>query len=342
VFDAFLTIYKWRIADLLRIATGGSGLLPAGAIHPDLVDRLAQEAAKTASHMLQMCIRALDYCPPVDVTFGDYLRALITADADLVADDRLNYRLAVIEAFRRRGIYPLDVRNLSEESLLWRQPTAEEQAQFAQAFRGPDDLRRLVPDWGLRVDRGQIYEQSKKNRRTLHRRLTRSPGSAAVPAAGLTLDENAPAGVYRTRGGKPALEIHSARPAYRVGPDGDTLTDLVVEMTQRRRGYFSAEVQARVDAGEPNPPEPDFTFRGGCTLLVSLETGEVRYCVWKRILSEHRLAAQRDYLTEAVEPSLRSTYFGDARHLYFEALAQGVGLESLALLHRSYGGEEGV
>src|SRR3712207_6058669 len=34
VFDAFLAIYNSRIGDLKRIATGGSGLLPAGDIHP--------------------------------------------------------------------------------------------------------------------------------------------------------------------------------------------------------------------------------------------------------------------------------------------------------------------
>ena len=66
------------MADLRRIATGGTGILPPGDIHPDLVDRLADEAAKSASHVLRMCIRALDYCPPVDLTFGEYLRALIT------------------------------------------------------------------------------------------------------------------------------------------------------------------------------------------------------------------------------------------------------------------------
>jgi hypothetical protein len=99
VFEAFLTIYKWRIADLLSIATAGTGILSPGELHPDLVGRLSEEAAKTSRHILQICIRALDYCPPVDVDFGDYLRALITADKDLVTDDRHNYRLAVIEAF---------------------------------------------------------------------------------------------------------------------------------------------------------------------------------------------------------------------------------------------------
>jgi hypothetical protein len=87
VFDAFLTIYNSRIADLKRIATGGRGVMPEGEIHPDLVNRLVNEAVKTARQVLNMCIRALDYCPPVDINFGDYLRALITADIDLVPDD---------------------------------------------------------------------------------------------------------------------------------------------------------------------------------------------------------------------------------------------------------------
>src|SRR6185436_4996214 len=86
VFDAFLAIYRHRVGDLLRIASGGTGELPAGELHPDLVNRLCAEATKSARHVLLMCIRALDYCPPVDITFGEYLRALITADMDLVPD----------------------------------------------------------------------------------------------------------------------------------------------------------------------------------------------------------------------------------------------------------------
>ncbi len=117
VFEAFLTIYKSRAADLLRIATGGTGILPQGELHPDLVNRLSIEASKSAGHILKMCIRAIDYCPPVDITFGDYLRAIITADTDLVADDNRDYRLVFIDAFRRRGIYPTGIKSLSVESL---------------------------------------------------------------------------------------------------------------------------------------------------------------------------------------------------------------------------------
>ena len=66
VFDAFLNIYRRRSADLIRLATGGTGVLPEGEIPNDLVNRLSQEASKTAGHVLNICIRALDYCPPVD------------------------------------------------------------------------------------------------------------------------------------------------------------------------------------------------------------------------------------------------------------------------------------
>ncbi len=127
VFEAFLSIYKCRITDLLRIASNGTGVLTPGELHPDLVNRLADEASKSAQHVLNMCIRALDYCPPVDISFGDYLRAIITADMDLYCEDELGYRIAFIEAFRRRGIYPRNIRTLSEESLSWETVHEEDQ-----------------------------------------------------------------------------------------------------------------------------------------------------------------------------------------------------------------------
>src|SRR5262249_2756320 len=57
VFSAFLKIYERRTQDLLRLATGGSGVLRPGAIHPDLVERLAREATKSARDVLEICIR---------------------------------------------------------------------------------------------------------------------------------------------------------------------------------------------------------------------------------------------------------------------------------------------
>ena len=119
VFDAFVKMYEIRVADLRRIATGGTGELPKGDIHPDLANRFAEEAVRLSQRVLNMCIRSIDYLPPVDVTFGDFLRALITADADFFPEDPRRYRLAFIESFRDRGIYPIDIRALAEDALRW-------------------------------------------------------------------------------------------------------------------------------------------------------------------------------------------------------------------------------
>src|SRR5262249_9866358 len=99
VFAGFFQTYQDRIQDLLRIATGGTGRLPSGDIHPDLVDRVAQEATATATATMRMCIRAFDYLPPVDITFGDFLRAMITADFELNPSDQSGLRRNMIEAF---------------------------------------------------------------------------------------------------------------------------------------------------------------------------------------------------------------------------------------------------
>lgn len=355
IFEAFLTIYKWRIADLLRIATGGTGVLPPGKIHPDLVDRLAREASKTAHHLLNMCIRATDYCPPFDVDFGDYLRALITADVNLVTDDPLNYRLAIIEAFRRRGIYPHDVRNLSEETLVWQAPTEEEQEKFLRVFASTHPMRlrdwglhELVPDWGLTTDHRKIYDQTKKSRRILHDWFTDDNAIEAAKAAHLVprMEKDSPESIDVDDKGLPKLEVHSVRPSRRIGPDGQTVTELVVEITQRRRGYYDPKIQNQVDNGEISR-KPDFFFRGGCTLLIDPDTAKVRYCIYKRITSDNRLNRMRKFLTEYERPSLHSTYFGDSRKKYFKRLTsqrkgleEEIELEPFALLHRSYEQEE--
>jgi hypothetical protein len=124
VFGAFSKVYQARTRDLFRIATEGTGVLREGDIHPDLVNRLAEEAERAADRALQMCIRAIDYCPPVGITFGAYLRAIVTADYDMNPVDRQNWRLAFIESFREWGISPRAARSMAEDSLLW--PTEED------------------------------------------------------------------------------------------------------------------------------------------------------------------------------------------------------------------------
>jgi hypothetical protein len=117
VVDGFLRSYQEAIADLIRIATAGSGVLQPGSLHPDLVARIAATASSTADRITQICIRAFDYLPPVDVTFSDYLRALVTSDIDLFPEDADHLRANLIEGFRVRGIYPVGVVSLADKSL---------------------------------------------------------------------------------------------------------------------------------------------------------------------------------------------------------------------------------
>jgi hypothetical protein len=316
VFDAFLSIYKARIADLLRIASSGSGVLPAGALHPDLVNRLAIEAAKSAQHVCTMCIRALDYCPPVDLTFGEYLRALISADYDLVRDDDKGYRIAFIEAFRRRGIYPPDVRTLSTSSLRWEPPSV---------FLPPSaiippfatDLIESARKWDLFSDRKKTFEQLRKQYREIRQWIPNAlTDQETARALGLNLDpvkgKANPANADDPVNKEQSYDVTALRPARRVGPDGQHLTDLIIEITQRRweplvpPGEGRKRSAARPLAGGPG----GFWFRGGCTLVYDLQRRAVRYCIRKDIDAEARLQLQRDFLMRGSIPSLQATYFG--------------------------------
>lgn len=69
------------------------------------LDAVIAEGAKAADHLLTIAIRALDYCPPLDLEFSDYLSALLTVDAEVAPDDdRFNYRELIRGTFKSFGI----------------------------------------------------------------------------------------------------------------------------------------------------------------------------------------------------------------------------------------------
>lgn len=267
IFDAFINLYRRRSEDLIRIATGGTGILAKGALHPDLVNRMAQEASKTAGHILKMCIRALDYCPPMDINFGDYLRALITSDYDLVDEDDWQYRVAIIEAFQRRGIFPDNVKGMSVESLLC--SVEEETEQFEEKFESLIQFFRLFKEKISYVSNRQtVYEITKafiiggdisegspkgKNGKGprperimgLHQRLSKKIiGEASAlefaRLTGLILDDanlkqlGIGTSEARNTSGLPLMEVHNLKLASRVGPNGKNVNQILVTLTQKR------------------------------------------------------------------------------------------------------------
>jgi hypothetical protein len=75
------------------------------------------DSTKETRAAAAVCARALDCCPPVDITFGDFLRAVLTSDLDFHPDDRDGVRDALMQAFRLRGIVADEVASFSEDSL---------------------------------------------------------------------------------------------------------------------------------------------------------------------------------------------------------------------------------
>jgi hypothetical protein len=263
--------------------------LPEGHLHPDLVNRLADEAADAARQVLDMCIRALDYCPPVDLTFGDYLRAIVTADFEYDPVDEGHRRVAFVEAFRRHGIIPDDVRTLSVDGLVWRAapevPNGDEYVVLGMVKGWTAD----IASWNLSKSRRELFILMRDKRALLHAYLTKKLKRNATLLRGI--DSTFP------------FEVHSIRPSIRIDWEGRPWFQWVIELTQRVPQYLEPKRQKRKNAA------PDYYFRGGCTLLVDAATGNVRYNITKQ-LSEARQEKQRRYLLVEGNESSAATYFG--------------------------------
>ena len=359
VFDAFLTIYKSRIVDLLRIATGGTGVLPEGELHPDLVNRLADEAAKTAGHVLDMCIRAIDYCPPMDITFGEYLRAIITADCDLVADDDRHYRLAFISAFRRRGIYPDGIRALSVESLRYPQPRYEEGGETKRLLGIIAGFLRKFREKLMYVnDREEIYKLSRaaisgeNGQMGLHQRVRSKATQEAYEFEKLTgLVFNKDGAKFGVRGGtRPSFQIVNLRLVNRVGPGSGRTNQIVLSLVQEMgvicdddgdlQGYF-------VPRGDRDPGRGRVKLKGGCTLIFDLDTLELRYAIAKPLLDpellerhERRAHMERVRRQREFQRDILPLTISEVGH-YFGAGADSHFGEPFALLHNAEGGRDG-
>ena len=266
VFEAFVVVFRRKTRRYFRLASGGTGVLPPGEIPADLQSILAGAASRLASQFLSMAIRAIDYCPPVDVNFADYLRALITADYDLVPDDPWGYREALIDAFRRRGIYPQAPASLDEGALRWKPPRKRinriPEISFSRLrFRG---------DPGHVMSRNEIERQGRALGDALSDPQVLDELSLGVPG---TQKDSAMLG---------PIEIQSLRTARRVGPDGQIVFDLVAEVVQR----------CTVGA---NGSQPGFDVLGGATLIFG-PRGDIRYVVSKRSAKQERVAAMAAFL----------------------------------------------
>jgi len=313
VFDAFVSIYESRIADLRRIASGGTGILIEGELHPDLVNRLTQEAVKSAKHVLTMCIRALDYCPPVDIDFGDFLRALITADRDVVLNDTRGYRLAFIDAFRQHGIYPRNLRSLSEESLLW--SSADEINEYPQVARQMAELGQTLikfhHDLGMDRDRQTRWSKTREQRRKLHGHFQQKfweeyqdPVLQEITGMDFGITQKNKDGENVVR-----FELHALWPVQRQRMDGSVLNQVVFSILQHKplEGVEGREIW------------------GGCTFIAHLGHDEneqaIRYVIRKPLHPKTgRITRAQTWARDPAMVSLAATYGMDSANEPFAML----------------------
>ncbi|MCA9065551.1 MAG: hypothetical protein KDA96_20930, partial [Planctomycetaceae bacterium] len=312
VFDVFLSIYRSRVRKLLRIATGGSGILPAGDLYPDLVDEMAGRAAATAGDILRICIRALDYCPPMDITFGDYLRALLTADADMVPDDPKGYRVAFVEAFQKRGIRVSGVRSMAVEELIHPLNPGRQNTELAE--RVGLFLRELSHHVGYLSKRSDIDASTKEFIRdasglhTLIQKHFAADTAVSEQLSGMRFSSD-PQKAERLgfefgylMQAAAANVISNVWLANRVTPQGRIVNHVIVTLVQKRgvrfhvsddgitvdeTGYFVPDKTAEKDRGEHS-----IIFRGGCTLVFDLDTLQLRYAIQKDIDDHDRMILQ--------------------------------------------------
>lgn len=261
VFEAFTTVVKRKSERLFRIAGIDPQMTARPPLSEPLVKALAQEASDVATQFLNVCIRAVDYCPPTDMELGEYLRALITADSEMEKGDKWGFREALMRSFRRRQIFPDHVRFMTEDAVRWQSPGSPVRIKDL-AFRN----LRFDGDPGRPADASELQRQA----HALGRFVT-DPTHAHIfqlvaPA------ETRPKGVVQA---SPAF-VQSIRVSRRATPDGRILFDLVGEVTQSCTVRHGGDI---------------FDMAGGCTVVIDPH-GEVRYAIYKRLNSENRRSRQ--------------------------------------------------
>jgi len=213
-----------------------------------------------------------------------------------------------VEAFRRRGIYPVNLgapspdtpRTLSADTLRWqgldysifnRKVQAGIEKQYVEVVAG---LKRYADECLYLSDRKTLFEETRKHRLLLHKQLRVAFEAVPEFAEQLGLD---PADRF---------EVHELRRAMRVSTDGRYIPQVVVALTQ------STEMR---QAGTPR-----HLFRGGSTLVVDLSVPEVKYRIVKNIKSTERQDRTAAFVRAAAADPLRALFFAPERKEPFAAL----------------------
>ncbi|HET9165384.1 MAG TPA: hypothetical protein VFP11_05265, partial [Candidatus Angelobacter sp.] len=245
VLGAFLKIWRDKI-----------GLY--GELQEGMVSRMGvvDAAVESADHLLTIAIRALDYCPPTDLLFGDYLSAMLTADFEIYPDDsRYHYRDALRSGFASFGFLPASEapRGKIQEEGLWG-GTGDQVLQYSRTHH---ESMQYHPD--------EVFRFLWENR------------------GALRLEENA----YTT--------VDSVLPCYRVAADGFFLRETVAVYSQQIKLEARELGALGIKRPASMPLDQSLTIYGGGTLIFD-ESGRLKYNVRNRIRNATRQNPRLQYL----------------------------------------------
>lgn len=238
VLQALLRVWARRLDEL--------GAEAIGRGEATAVRRIAEEGAAAADYLLTLAIRALDYAPPIDLRFGDYLSAMLTAEAEVApGESRFRYREELPRACAAYGIEPTSD---AGDGGCWQPPEADRTI----AGRRPLVYDRVHFE-SLRQDPDEVFRFLWENRETL----------GLYP------------GTY--------TRVMSVRPCVRVGSDGFVLRETVAEWEQmmdvRARDLRRLGMRAPAGMARGTP----LRLHGGGTLVFD-DFGKLKYNVHKRLV----------------------------------------------------------
>ena len=139
MMNAFLQVWSNRVSKL-------------GQASPGYLDRerVVEEGAEVANYLLTMSIRALDYAPPVDLEFSDFLSAVLTSDREInPTDAKYKFRKTLRESFAGYGIMPAG-KGTAIEPGIWNSAKEDEfnygRTHLESIQRDRDEVFRFIWD----------------------------------------------------------------------------------------------------------------------------------------------------------------------------------------------------
>jgi hypothetical protein len=220
------------------------------------VSIVVDEGAAAADHLLTMAIRALDYMPPTDIRFHDYLSAVLTSDRETVPDDsRYEYRKIIRDSFAGYGINPAEK---ADSDGYWNTVDGNfsfDRTHFESLLREPNEIFRFIWDnrSNLRLETEEDYF------------------------------------------GKAYMKVQSVRPCLRIGPDGFIVRETVAEYVQMTTLRADELPDLGINIISEIPDEMEIMLYGGGTLIFD-EYGKLKFHIQNSIFSRTNQPERIKYL----------------------------------------------